>query len=91
MTETKSLWRVTGCDWIDTDPAVDVIAVAVTGYGKTFAVTCAGPKGMNSTDFTTAMRAAVAGLLLSAGGDLKAVGAETLEESKFDTGNQRVS
>ena len=51
MTVTKSLWHVTGSKWVDTDPEVDVIALTVSGHGKEYAVSCAGPKGMKSNEF----------------------------------------
>lgn len=91
MTVTKSLWHITGSTWIDTDPEMDVIALTVSGNGKDYAVSCAGPKGMKSNEFITAMRAAAAALIMVGGGDLTQVGAETAEDSTFDTGNQRPS
>jgi hypothetical protein len=91
MTETKSLWRVTGAEWIDEDPQIDVIAVTVASLnGDQYAVTCAGPKGMLPSQFIAAMRAAVAILILKVGGDLSLVGAETAGDL-FDTGDQKPS
>lgn len=88
---TKTMWRITGSVWVDTDPELDVIALTVSGRGKEFAVTCAGPKGMEADEFITAIRAAAAGMLLAVGGDMSQVGAESVEESAFDTGDQRPS
>lgn len=91
MTKTSTLWKIVSCDWVDKDPDLDVIAISVKGPGGLYAVVCSGHKGMKSDEFITAIRAAAAGLIVAGGGDLSVVGAATLEDSKFDTGNQRPS
>jgi hypothetical protein len=88
---TSTLWQLLDAFWIETDPDVDVIAVAVKGGGQQYVVTCAGPKGMKSNEFVPAMRAAVAGLIRAAGGDMTAVGARPAEDPTFDTGDQRAN
>jgi hypothetical protein len=79
---SRSLWRVIDCRWVDKEPDVDVIAVVVANgrTGDSYAVTCAGPKGMKSDQFIDAIRAATASLLRAAGGDMSSVGARPLDE-----------
>jgi hypothetical protein len=78
---STSLWRIADCSWIDKDPEVDVIAVGVVNgrTGESYGVTCAGPKGMKSDQFVTAIRAALAGLIRASGGDMSEVGARPLD------------
>jgi hypothetical protein len=87
----KTLWHVTGASYIDTDPEVDVIAVTVEGLGHEYAVCVSGHKKLSGDEIVYALRAAAAGLIRAAGGDLSAVGCETPEQSMFDTGDQRAS
>jgi NAD(P)H-dependent flavin oxidoreductase YrpB (nitropropane dioxygenase family) len=94
MTEpvkTSSVWQLLDAHWVDVDPDADVIVVAVKGGGHEYVVTCAGPNNMTTNDFIPAMRAAVAGLIRAAGGDMSAVGARTTTDPTFDTGDQRAS
>lgn len=88
---TATLWRCLDAQWIDTDPECDVIALTMRADGKDFNVACAGPKGMRSTDFIPAVRAAAAALIAAVGGDLAMVGASTPTDNTFDTGDQRAN
>jgi hypothetical protein len=89
--KTSTVWRCIDAQWVDTDPTCSVIALVLQSNGKEFCVVCSGPKGMKSNDFIPAVRAAAASMLAASGGDLSAVGASTLDEAKFDTGDQRAN
>ncbi len=91
--KTSSLWHMTGATWIDKDPACDVMAVTVNGRGQDYVVCVSGFKGMKVNDIVNAMRAAAAGLIHAAGGDMSVVGCTSPDDNAalFDTGNQRPS
>jgi hypothetical protein len=75
------LWRIADCSWLDKEPEVDTILVTVVNgrTGEPYGVTCTGPKGMKSDQFVTAIRAALAGLMLASGGDMSEIGARPLD------------
>ena len=89
--KTSSLWRTLDAQWIDSDPACDVIALTMQSNGKEYAVVCSGPKGMKSNEFISAIRAAAASLIAVAGGDLKDTGCSAANDPTFDTGDQRAN
>jgi hypothetical protein len=91
MTTTKSLWHVTGADYVSTDPEVDVMVVTVAGLGTEYAVCVSGHKNMDSNEMVSALRAAAAALILASGGDPADVGCGTPDTDRFDTGDQRPS
>ena len=86
---TRQLWHVTDAQWVDTDPEVDVIAVALQCNGKNYVVACSGPKAMQSDEFIPAIRAAAAALLRENGGDITVINRDA--GSTFDTGDQRAN
>jgi hypothetical protein len=88
-TQTNTLWRVTGSDWMDDEPDVSTIALSLRANNADYAVACTGPKGMKSDQFISALRAAAAALTGASGGDLSTVGASQL--GLFDTGDQRAN
>jgi hypothetical protein len=90
-TTTMMIWHITGSEFIDADPEVDVVALSVSDGTRDYAVSVCGRKGMKSNEFINALRAAVAGLLIATGADPKAVGCESLEDPIFNTGNQRAN
>jgi len=90
--KTSTLWHCLYAQWVDTDPACDVIALTMQRAGAEFAVVCSGPKGMKSNDFIPAVYAALAVLIASAGGNLQIIGASTVAQGDlFDTGDQRAN
>jgi hypothetical protein len=89
--KTRSLWQVLDAQWIDTDPECDVIAVALRGNGTEYTITCAGPRGMKSNEFITALRAGTAALIRTVGGDMSIVGGADPKDATFDTGDQRAN
>jgi len=95
MTNTvvKVVWHMTGVKWVDEDPTCDVMAVTVNGRGQDYAVCVSGFKGMKVQDIVNAMRAATAGLIHAAGGDMSVVGCSSPDDNAelFDTGDQRPS
>jgi hypothetical protein len=90
---TVSIWRVLSATFITEDPQVDVMALTVAGNGREYGVAISGHKGMQSTDFIPALRAACAGLLVAVGVDPGIVGAaeHDPENAIFDTGSQRAN
>lgn len=84
-------WTVLDAKWVDTDSASDAITVSLQANGKHYAVACSGPKGMRSDEFISALRAGTAAIIRAAGGDMAAVGCGTIEDAKFDTGDQRAN
>ena len=72
--------------------ALMIIALTMQAHGAEFAVACSGPKGMKSNDFISAVHAALAALISSAGGDLSVIGASDGRQGDlFDTGDQRAN
>jgi hypothetical protein len=86
--KTRVLWRTLDVNWIDTDPAVSVIAVTMQAKGKEYVVVCSGPKGMKSDEFVPAIIATGQSLNAASGGGIS-VGDP--EADKFDTGTQRAN
>lgn len=89
--ETRTVWRTLDVRWVDGDPVTDVIVLALQANGKEYIVTCAGPKDMKSDEFISALRIAAALLIRAGGGSMSVVGCGTLEDAKFDTGDQRAN
>jgi hypothetical protein len=89
--KTHTLWRALDAQWVDDDPSCSVIALTMQSNGKEYAVVCSGPKGMESNEFISAIRAAAASLIAAAGGDLKDTGCSAANDPKFDTGDQRAN
>jgi len=89
----QTLWHMTGAKWVDENPDCDVMAVTVSGRGHDYAVCVSGFKGMKVNDIVNAMRAATAGLIHAAGGDMSVVGCSSPDDNAalFDTGDQRPS
>jgi hypothetical protein len=87
---TKTMWSTIGAVF-GTQDGMDVICVTVAADGKQYSVSIAGPEGMKAQGFIGAARAATAVLLQAVGADMKLVGAMTLEDSEFDTGDQRAN
>ena len=88
----KSLWYMTGAQYLDVDPDCDVMAVTVTGHGHEYVVCVSGHKDLKVPEIINALRAAAGGLLRAAGGDMSVVGCESADDdTTFDTGDQRAS
>jgi hypothetical protein len=63
---THTQWHVADMHYDDTDPACDVVVVALKGLGGDYVVTCGGPKGVGLVEVITAVRAAAAAALRAA-------------------------
>lgn len=88
---THTQWSVAAAEMRTDEKDFDTVAVSLLGLGASYAVACSGPKGMDPTQFITALRAATAALICAAGGDMSAVGATAADEVAMDTGDQRAS
>jgi hypothetical protein len=88
---THTQWSVTAAEMRTDEEDFDTVAVSLLGLGANYVVACSGPKGMDPTQFITALRAATAALIHAVGGDMSAVGAATPDDAMMDTGDQRAS
>jgi hypothetical protein len=90
---SSTLWRVVAAELLTFDPEMDTLSMTLQSEGKLYAVACSGPKGAGVEEFTTALRAAAAAIIRSAGGDMSSVGAKERDDSDptFDTGDQRAN
>ena len=88
ITKTRTIWRLLDAQFVDADPDCDVVALTMqVEGGDTYAVVISGPKGMKSTGFIPAVRAASEALLAATGGAITVAADGDL----FDTGDQRPS
>jgi hypothetical protein len=90
--KTYTVWKLVHADIIDTDPTCDVIALGMQANGKEYAVVVSGPKGMTTSEFIPALRAAAMGLTAIVQGETGKVSDDAaMNDATFDTGNQRPS
>jgi len=91
ITKTRTYWHVLDAQFVDTDKGCDVVALTMQlEGGDAYAVVCSGPKGMKSTDFIPAVRAAAEALIAVTGGAIS-VGTDVRQGDLFDTGDQRAN
>jgi hypothetical protein len=90
--ETKTVWQCTGSEaHRDAALGLDTIILSFRSEGNTYTVSVSGRAETKAHELVGALRAAAATLINAAGGDMRELGAQTLEEAAMDTGDQRAS
>ena len=88
ITRTRTIWRLLDAQFVDADPDCDVVALTMKlEGGDAYAVVVSGPKGMKSTAFIPAVRAAYEALIAVTGATITVAA----DGDVFDTGDQRAN